>query len=265
MKQRWVCHQQHASHGHLTIGKIFDLVEAGLKSRLWVAGGAAAVAEQTLDEQIREVIGPTQHDPNQALRMRESPGLGGQKHALGGLASLTLGPALKLQADRSVASMEDRAQVNTPSKHLRAPDAPVGRKRPRKGVPRRSPFDDDLWNDDPFNADLLSCTPSEEDCFEEAADRSASPPNCLGADSELCSNVSYLRVPRTSRESGADDNEAGIDGTRSGLCPTEYDSKRDLGEGEGMTTCDNACTEPESDSLQYSVDDKGMTTRDSSW
>eukprot|EP00961_Rhodomonas_salina_P084182 1131113-Rhodomonas_salina.1 len=154
MKQRWAGHQQHASHGRLTIGKFFDLVEAGLKSRLRVAGGSAAVAEQTLDEQIREIIGQTQHDPNQAPRMRESPGSVGQKHALGGLASLTLGPALKLQADRSVAFLEDRAQVNTPSKHLRAPAAPVGRRRPRKGAPRQSPFEDDLWNDDPFDADL---------------------------------------------------------------------------------------------------------------
>eukprot|EP00961_Rhodomonas_salina_P185569 2505516-Rhodomonas_salina.1 len=90
MKQRWVEHQQHASHGCLTIGKIFNLVEAGLKSRLRAAGGAAAVAEQTLEEQILEIIGPTPHDPNQAQRMRDSPGSVRQKHVLGGLASLTL-------------------------------------------------------------------------------------------------------------------------------------------------------------------------------
>eukprot|EP00961_Rhodomonas_salina_P099653 1340236-Rhodomonas_salina.1 len=88
--------------------------------------------------------------------MRDSPEFVRQEHALGGLASLTLGPALKLQADRSVESVESRAQVNTLPKHLQAPAAPAGRRRPRKGIPRLSPFDDDLWNDEPFDADLLS-------------------------------------------------------------------------------------------------------------
>eukprot|EP00961_Rhodomonas_salina_P101180 1361831-Rhodomonas_salina.1 len=61
-----------------------------LKSRLRAAGGAAAVAEQTLEEQILEIIGPTPHDPNRAQRVRDSPGFVRQKHVLGGLASLTL-------------------------------------------------------------------------------------------------------------------------------------------------------------------------------
>eukprot|EP00961_Rhodomonas_salina_P218477 2952709-Rhodomonas_salina.1 len=71
LKQRWGEHQQHTPHGCLTIGSIFNLVEAELKGRLRADGGATAVAEQTLDEQIFEIIGLTPLDPNQALWMRD--------------------------------------------------------------------------------------------------------------------------------------------------------------------------------------------------
>eukprot|EP00961_Rhodomonas_salina_P270722 3658086-Rhodomonas_salina.2 len=245
LKQRWGEHQQHASRESLIIGSIFDLVEAELKGRLLAAGGATAVAEQTLDDQIFEIIGPTPLDPNQAQWMREGTpkvdltqctpleflrahqtlstqdfvkalvlqsepfqletlevlidndkhcgiptaheylrlrdrlthGRTGTEHALGRLASLTLGPALKLQADLSVASSESRAPVTTLPTQLQAPAIPTGRRRQRKGIPKQSPINGDSWNDDPFDADLLQCSPSEEDCFKEVAGHSTSPFN----------------------------------------------------------------------------------------
>eukprot|EP00961_Rhodomonas_salina_P109489 1473793-Rhodomonas_salina.1 len=71
LKQRWGGHKKHAPHGCLAISSIFDLVEAELKGRLLAAGGSTAVAEQTLDEQIFEIMGQTLLDPNQALWMRD--------------------------------------------------------------------------------------------------------------------------------------------------------------------------------------------------
>eukprot|EP00961_Rhodomonas_salina_P064856 872859-Rhodomonas_salina.4 len=44
---------------------------AWLKGRLQAAGGATAVAEQTLDEQIFEIMGQLPLDPNQAPWMQD--------------------------------------------------------------------------------------------------------------------------------------------------------------------------------------------------
>eukprot|EP00961_Rhodomonas_salina_P086073 1156724-Rhodomonas_salina.1 len=54
-----------------------------------------------------------------------------------------------------------------------ASTAPAGRRRPRKGIPKRSPFDDDSWNDERAGADYFRCTPSDDGSYAEATAISA--------------------------------------------------------------------------------------------
>eukprot|EP00961_Rhodomonas_salina_P205818 2778146-Rhodomonas_salina.1 len=78
------------------------------------------------------------------------------------MASLSLGPALKAQfaaSSKRFTSLGDGcARNNLPAKpsmdedenkhHGNDDPSPAGRRRPRKGILKQSPFDDDSWNDE---------------------------------------------------------------------------------------------------------------------
>eukprot|EP00961_Rhodomonas_salina_P121765 1639546-Rhodomonas_salina.1 len=83
------------------------------------------------------------------------------------MASLSLGPALKAQF---LASAGNAEQSLTGAQEAEASTSPAGRGRPRKGTPKRSPFDDDLWNDEleEFLIPDLECCADEDECIPDS-------------------------------------------------------------------------------------------------
>eukprot|EP00961_Rhodomonas_salina_P159798 2152135-Rhodomonas_salina.1 len=133
------------------------------------------------------------------------------------MASLTLGPALKLQADCYLALKRQGAQW------AEASTAPAGRRRPRKGNPKRFPFDNDVCNDEL----------ADDDCSDEVD--SVSP-----------------------HDSGNDCDTAWSDRTQSGLDAAGCNSTQHLGDSEGMMKRDTTLGEPDRASAPR-VDEAGAT------
>eukprot|EP00961_Rhodomonas_salina_P275878 3726766-Rhodomonas_salina.1 len=72
-----------------------------------------------------------------------------------------------MQADCRIAYERQGAQ------EAEASTSPAGRRRPRKGTPKLSPFDDDSWNDEPEESFRYTSTSDAECCADE--DECASP------------------------------------------------------------------------------------------
>eukprot|EP00961_Rhodomonas_salina_P139205 1873390-Rhodomonas_salina.1 len=161
-----------------------------------------------------------------------------QEHEMVGLASLTLGPALKLQADCFSAPQErQRVQFTTLSEKPQAPATPTGRRLPRKGTPKLSPFNDDSWNDKLVNSDPFLCTSSDDERYAEAT----------AYTERYAEAVSHCVFPY---DSGDDGDTAWSDRTQYGMDTIGCDRAQYLGDSEGMVTRDNTLVEPTCDSAR---------------
>eukprot|EP00961_Rhodomonas_salina_P132857 1788452-Rhodomonas_salina.1 len=97
--------------------------------------------------------------------------------------------------------------------------SPAGRRRPRKGIPKRSPFDNDSWNDELAESVRYPSTSDAECCADE--DERVSP----------C-------------DFGNDCYAEGSDTTQPRLDAVGCNSVQHLGNSEGMVTCDTILAGP---------------------